>query len=187
MAFRPKPEQLTQIWYNALFTGRVSLDCQVCIALIFGYSCSLHLSSALVHALVPGVPSTKASGWTPWAQEAATLCFFPTSPSSTESVNSLMQHKLQFILLAQSFACTQRRTNILSAALVKEYAYVYSFSTQPPMCWGFSESLLKNYNQGNTEVFRFCLFSIENSNTVRHNGNRRLQLSESYLLGCFLV
>lgn len=159
--------------------------------LIFGYSCSLHPSSALVRPLLPllgCVPTTKASGWTPWAQEATTLCFFPTSPCSTESVKSFLQQKIQILLLAQSFAYTQRRTNSTICCSGERIRLCLLFPNPTTnVLTIFWKSLLENYNHSNTQVFRFCLFSIENSNTVRHNGNRRLQPSENYLWGCFLV
>lgn len=143
---------------------------------IFGYSSSPHPSSALVHALVPGVPTTKASGWTPWAQEVASLCFFPTSLSSTESVKSLMQQKIQS-LLAQSFACIQRRTNSIICCSGESLCSLFPNPTTNVLRI-FWKSLLENYNHSNTQVSRFCLFSIENSSTVRHNRNGRFQLSE---------
>lgn len=110
MAFGPKPEQLKQVWCNALFTGGwiwlLSLHSQW--SLYIPAHCIPLLHWSMHYCLV--IPP-KASGWTPWAQEVETLCFFPTSPSSTESVNFFMQQKIQILLLAQSFACTQRRTN----------------------------------------------------------------------------
>lgn len=154
---------------------------------IFGYSCSLHPSSALVHPLVLGIPTRKGSGWTPWAQEATTLCFFSTSPSSTESVNSFMQQKLQILLLAQSFACTQRTNSTICCSGERIRLCLLFPNPTTNVLRIFWKSLLENYNQSNSQVFRFCLFSMENSNIVRHNGNGRLQLFESYLLGRSLV
>jgi len=54
------------------------------------------------------VPTITPSGWTPTGTD---LRFLLVSPSSTKSVNSFMQEKIQILLLAESFAYAQRRTN----------------------------------------------------------------------------